>query len=150
MKQRGRKDRFTQKPPRRNVASFAGGGVSTPPADLPTAAAAIWRRVAAAMPPGWFRPQHREMLAAYCRHSAAAERFAGMLEAAEIDTENPDSVLAANRLSLMAEREQRAALALARSMRMTHQAQVHKETAGRLQAQHAGQVIDWTEAQRSE
>lgn len=143
MRQRGRKDRFTQAAPMRNVAAFSGGGVSAPPEGLPDAAQAIWRRVVSAMPSGWFTAEHVDLLEGYCRHLANAQKFWAALDSHELDANDPDSVIIANRLSGMGEREQRAALALARSMRITHQS-TDARVAARRKAK-GGHGVDWGE-----
>ena len=135
MRQRGRKSRFTQAAP-----TAAPARPVAVPEGFPEDAAAIWQRVVVALPSGWIKPEHLDMLAAYCLHAAAARRFQLALAGLEVDTSCPDSVMAANRLSGMAERESRAALAMARSMRITHQAQTRPEDAAR-----SSGGIDWTE-----
>lgn len=134
MIQRGRKSRFTQAAP-----TAAPARPVAVPEGMPEDAAAIWRRVAVAMPGGWFGPEHREMLAAYCLHAAAARRFQLALADMDVDTSCPDAIMAANRLSGMAERESRAALAMARSMRITHQAQATPAEAARARG-----GVDWS------
>ena len=91
----------------------------------------IWRRVVAAMPAGWFKREHVELLARYCQHQVRAERFNRWANATTGETLNDGfSLEDFDRLCRMAERESRASLALARSMRITHQAQLRAETAG--------------------
>lgn len=134
MQQRGRKSRFTRAAP-----TAAPARPVAVPEGMPDDAAAIWRRVAIALPGGWFGPEHLDMLAAYCLHAAAASRFQLELADMAVDTSCPDSIMAANRLSGMAERESRAALAMARSMRITHQSQTRPEDAARATA-----GVDWS------
>lgn len=134
MIQRGRKSRFTQAAPTAALARPVAV-----PEGFPEDAAAIWRRVVVALPGGWIKPEHLDMLAAYCLHAAAASRFQLELADMAVDTSCPESIMAANRLSGMAERESRAALAMARSMRITHQAQTRPEDAARARG-----GIDWS------
>ena len=131
MQQRGRKSRFAVIKPDAPSASQPA-----PPKDLTPEALEIWQRVLDALPPQWIKPEHLDMLESYARHAAAARRYA--LERDAWPMGDADDILVANRLSTMAERESRAALSLARSMRITHQAQVHRETAGRMSAQRGG------------
>ena len=139
MIQRGRKSRFTQAAP-----TAAPARPVAVPEGMPEDAAAVWRQTVLALPGGWFGAEHLEMLAAYCLHAAAARRFQLALASMEVDTSCPDSIMAANRLSGMAERESRAALALARSMRITHQAQTRPEDAAR-----SSGGIDWSEVRHA-
>jgi len=91
---------------------------------------AIWRRVAAAMPASWFKREHLDLLARYCQHQARAAKFNRMASAfGPADIGERISLEDLDRVSRMADRESRAALALARSMRITHQAQLKAETA---------------------
>lgn len=139
MRQRGRKSRFTHAAP-----TAAPARPVAAPEGFPEDAAAIWRRVVVALPGGWFGPEHRDMLSAYCLHAAAANRFQLELAGMDADTSCPDSIMAANRLSGMAERESRAALAMARSMRITHQAQTTPTEAARSKG-----GVDWTGVPRN-
>ena len=142
MRQRGRKSSasVTAAP----AVVRASTSWATPPEALDSAAQAVWRRLVAAMPSGWFKAEHLDMLTAYCRHVAAADRFGQLRDEADINPADGDSVMNANRLSTMAERETRAALALARSMRITHQATVEPKTAGRRLANSGRSTIDWS------
>ena len=116
-----------------------------PPAEgLSESEKAVWRRVAAAMPAAWFGREHLDLLARYCQHTARADKFnrmASQFEPADIgeqiDLEDLD------RVSRMADRESRAALALARSMRITHQAQQDPKTAARARDRVAKEPKPW-------
>ena len=91
---------------------------------------AIWKRITAAMPADWFRREHLDLLARYCQHQARADRYnkmASVFTAADIGERIELDDL--DRISRMADRDSRAALALARSMRITHQSQLRAETA---------------------
>ena len=104
---------------------------------------AIWQRITAAMPANWFNREHLDLLARYCQHQARAHTFSRMashFKPSEIgETITLDDL---DRICRMAERESRAALALARSMRFTHQSQLHTETAARKRNQQAGYIPD--------
>jgi hypothetical protein len=84
------------------------------------------------LPASFFDVQDSEQLAAYCRHVSAAKGLSRTISAF-----NPKWMAkpgGAERLDLllrMREREPRAALAYARSLRLTRSAQVRPETAGR-------------------
>lgn len=100
------------------------------PDGLDEAERAIWKRVVSAMPGGWFGPEHREMLTRYCEHQCRAERFSKVArKLITRDDLTRDDIDDLDKCCRMAERESRAALALARSMRITHQAQLRAETA---------------------
>lgn len=80
-------------------------------------------------PSDWFTPEHSEMLARYCEHHRRAERFSQvarkMIARDALTRSDIDDL---DKCFEMDEREGRAALALARSMRLTHQAQIRAET----------------------
>lgn len=69
------------------------------------------------------------MLEQYCRHIVAAREFAVRRDQQALDTD--EDIQMANRLSNMANRESKTAVAIARAMRVTHQAQMRAETAAR-------------------
>ena len=99
---------------------------------LDEAEKAVWRRVTAAMPASWFGREHLDLLARYCQHAVRADRFNRMASAFNpADVGDKIELDDLDRISRMAERESRAALALARSMRITHQAQQDSKTAAR-------------------
>jgi hypothetical protein len=91
-----------------------------PPPDLTAAQADEWRAVVRRMPSGWFTRETHQLLAAYCRHVAAAQTLS-----AEIDRFQPawltDSVGSEHfgRLLALRERETRAMSSLATRMRLT-------------------------------
>lgn len=123
MRQRGRKDKFAVLHPGKQVERPSA------PKGMPAPAKRVWERITGAMPPDWFRPEHIDMLEQYCLHIAAARKYARRRDRQPVATD--EDVLTANRLSTMADRETKVALALARSMRITHQAQMRAETAAR-------------------
>jgi len=101
-----------------------------PPEGMTALERLVWNRVSGAMPAGWFRREHLDMLKSYCQHAARSDLFNRMASAFEAGDVGEKIELAdLDRISKMAERESRAALALARSMRITHQAQIRPETA---------------------
>lgn len=100
------------------------------PDGLTDAEKEIWRRVVSAMPADWFHREHLDMLKSYCQHAARSDKYNRMASVFEPKDVGDDiSLEDLDRVSRMAERESRAALALARSMRLTHQAQLRAETA---------------------
>ena len=140
MKQRGRKSVAAaapadfQKAKQRPIA----------PADMLDAEKAVWKRVVAAMPADWFNREHLDLLRSYCEHSVRARKYsrmASMFEAKDVGERIELDDL--DRVSRMAEREVRAALALARSMRITHQAQLRSETAATKRDSDGGEPRPW-------
>ena len=107
-----------------------------PPSDLSKDEAQIWRRIQSAMPSDWFRAEHADFLKQYAQHAAradalnAAAREIDLTAAAKDSIDGPD-LKRVDKLFKMAERESRLVLALARSLRITHQSQIDQKTAGR-------------------
>jgi hypothetical protein len=84
------------------------------------------------MPAGWFGRESYPVLAAYCRHVCRARWLAQKIdEHAERFLKLEGGVQLLDKMFGMAEREGRAILALARSMRLTQQARIDKLAAGR-------------------
>ena len=124
MKQRGR----------RSVASLAvvtplpQDRRPAPPSELTAEQASVWRDTVNAMPSDWFGGESFAVLADYCRHVVRARRLD-----AEIEKQTASGIDATliERLYAMAEREGRAVLAHARSLRLTVQAKYDNRAAGR-------------------
>ncbi len=103
-----------------------------PPRHLTTNQTQVWRDTVASMPGGWFDRVHEPMLVAYCRHVAASARLAAMVEAFQDEWVGEDGGLQRlDKLLGMCERESRAIIMCARSMRLTQQSQMHPRSAGR-------------------
>lgn len=103
-----------------------------PPDDLTADQKAEWRSVVEAMPPDWFGRESHSLLSAYCRHTTRARMLSGKIDNIESDELGKlagMSVESFDRLARAAERETRAMLAVARSLRITHQAQADPKTA---------------------
>jgi len=101
-----------------------------PPDGLGEAEASIWRRVVSSLPPDWIRPEQRELLANYCRHQHRAERFSRIAtKLAHGDGLTRDDIEDVDKACKLCERESRAALALARALRLTVTSQTRAETA---------------------
>ena len=102
------------------------------PDGMPEAQADIWTRIVNRLPNGWFRPEHREVLTAYCQHACIAEQLARQVEAFRPEWLAEEGGLERlDRLTKMLDREHRAVVMLARSMRLTHQAQYDTQKASR-------------------
>lgn len=103
-----------------------------PPSDLGEAEAEVWKDTVGTMPSGWFSRAQYPVLIAYCRHTARAAQLAGLIAQFEPEWLGVDGGLQRlDKLLAMAERETRALSACARSMRLTHQAQIQPRGAGR-------------------
>jgi hypothetical protein len=110
-----------------------------PPDELTEEQKGEWRSATGAMPPGWFTRESFPVLAAYCRHVCRSRWLATKIdEHAERFLKVDGGVQLLDKMLAMAERESRAVLALARSMRLTQQARIDKLAAGR----HAGAQPD--------
>lgn len=99
----------------------------SPPATLTAAQAQVWNDTVLALDPTWFRPEVLPLLANYCRHVAAADRLAPMVERALDDVDaigiaDPEIIKAADKIVAMHERQVRAASSLATRLRITLQA----------------------------
>jgi hypothetical protein len=79
---------------------------------------AIWCKTVGSKPRDWFKPESLELLTAYCKHASRARYFDDLIERT-----GPEDLDQLGKLAGMREKETRAVLALARSMRLTHQAQ---------------------------
>jgi hypothetical protein len=84
------------------------------------------------MPTGWFNRAQHPLLIAYCRHTTRANQLARLVNDFEAEWIAEEGGLQRlDKLMAMAERETRALTACARSMRITHQAQILPRGAGR-------------------
>jgi phage terminase small subunit len=128
MKQRGRKSEAS-----REVASLTlESDRPEPPAELTDEQAEEWQAVVDRLPADWFQAEHYPVLADYCRHVCRARFVARVLDAFPAqELETDEGVRRFDKLSNAAERETRAVLACARSMRLTHQARYDEKTAFR-------------------
>lgn len=108
------------------------GRKAPPPAELGEREAAVWRNVVATLPADWFARHHHPMLIAYCRHTVRANDLAQKIEKFDDAWLKIEGGLGRfDKLLQMAARETSSMLACARSMRITHQAQIQPRTAAR-------------------
>ena len=118
-----------------------------PPEGLGKAESAIWRRIVAGMPAGWFSAEHHELLERYCEHQHRAERFSRVAsKMAAADDLTRDDIDDVDKASRMAERESKTALALARALRMTITSQTRQENASTKRAGSSGITPPWWES----
>ena len=119
------------------VAVNVDGYRPDPPVDLRDAEVQIWRNIVASVPGGWFNWSNEPLLVAYCRHISTSDRLATLLEKI-VPSQDSDVLKRWDKLLSMRERESKAALSLARAMRLTQQAQMHPRTASRAMPESTG------------
>ena len=87
------------------------------------------------MPADWFGRESVPVLTAYCRHVCRARWLAGHIDTyADKLVSEPGGVQTLDKMFAMAERELRAVLAHARSLRLTQQSRYDARAAGRQSA----------------
>jgi hypothetical protein len=102
-----------------------------PPQGLSEAERTVWRDTVGCMQAGWFARSQYPILTAYCRHAVRADMLAVQIEAFQAEWLHVEGGLARlDKIMAMAERETRVITACARSMRLTHQAQIRPQSAG--------------------
>ena len=89
--------------------------------DLTADEAAEWRAVVDRLPADWIKREHYGVLVNYCRHICRSRVLARAVSAQELESD--DGLKRYDKLANAAERESRAVLACARTLRLTHQAQ---------------------------
>jgi hypothetical protein len=83
-------------------------------------------------------------LDAFCRHVVSADRLTSLVEAFNDDwVRETGGLQRLDKLLAMRERESRAVVMCARSMRLTQQAQMHPRSAGRALANSPGGPRPW-------
>jgi phage terminase small subunit len=103
-----------------------------PPQSLNADMAALWHRVTGCFPADWFRPADWPLLESYCRHVYRAGVIDGQLDKFKDEWLTTDDGLKRYRSLLEARKSETTLMqSLARSMRITHQSRVHKDTAAR-------------------
>lgn len=106
-----------------------------PPGDLTEAQRLEWLAIVNARPADVFGREHVPVLKQFCRHKVNADIVAEQI--ARFDPEwlnDEDGLKRYEKLCAMQERETRMLAALARSMRMTHQA-VYARDAGKVRSE---------------
>ncbi len=109
-----------------------------PPEELSSEEQATWKAVTATKPPDWWRPDTWPLLTAYCSHVENAKRIDRLLTAVRSDEYMRDDDLdftdylnCLDKLLRARDRESRALVNLARSMRISQQALILPRGAGR-------------------
>jgi hypothetical protein len=104
-----------------------------PPPELTDAQAQVWRDAVSSMPGNWLQRGAYGILIEYTRHVCRGRLLEGQVARFEEEWLKEDGGLERfDKLLAMAEREGKAALACARALRLTPQAQMHPRTAGRM------------------
>jgi hypothetical protein len=133
MKQRGRKSTAQL-----SVVAGSIDGRPQPPDGLSDQEREIWKKVVASENADFFGTAAlRQLLAGYCRHTAAADWLStAMAEALEPDSEAKVSDI--DRLSKVRDREQKAAVTIATKLRLTNQSRYQPSVAATKAKQSSG------------
>lgn len=123
--QRGRKSAAEQ-----SIVTPIAARRPAPPEDLNDFQRQIWRDVVEIRPADWFRKDTYPLLRSYCKHAWQANEIDKLL-ADRFDSEDEELQAEIPELLKARERESRAMMALARSMRITQQSQYDPKTAAR-------------------
>jgi hypothetical protein len=107
------------------------GDPLAPPCSLSKAEAAEWRAIVASVPADWFQREHQAVLEAYCVHSCRFRTLRAVLNQMDDAGLKPEDAKTYDQLSKSAERESRAMIAAARTLRLTHQSQYDAQKAHR-------------------
>lgn len=98
-----------------------------PPAELNGQERDVWNATVNAHPGGWIARDSFPILIQYCRHTVRALRIAQLIQQEEDEDDfNPDRWA---KLLDLQNRETKTILALARSMRLTHQSRIRADSA---------------------
>lgn len=126
MRQRGRKSSA-------GLAVVVDVGRQAPPrapSELTDAQAAVWRDAVGSMRSDWMVRGAYPILIEYCRHVCRARLLESQIAHFETEwTVVPGGLERLDKLLAMADRETKTAVACARSLRLTPQAQMHQRTA---------------------
>jgi hypothetical protein len=103
------------------------------PDRLAAAAKAVWEQTVHRLPARWFQQETWPILEAFCVHTVTARKLTDEILRFEANTEwirSEEGAALFDRLAKMRDRETRAALACARSLRLTKQSQLDRSSAG--------------------
>jgi len=122
-----------------------------PPLHINDAMRQVWVEAVNDQPADAFSDVHIPLLEMYCGHVVKARLVNQEIENFDLEwLRDDDGLKRYDRLTAIAERESRAASALARSLRITRQATVHPVTAGRANARMAKGAKPWQRPQTIE
>lgn len=139
--------------PRRSAASIAipvpAKPISTarlePPRHLKRHQKAIWLEVVGSLSADWFTPEHSAILERYVHHVARSRELEQLLTKCNPDL-HLDRYLSLSRAATV---ESKTVLALARSMRLTHQARLRATAAAALASKRGGSLLHGADALRT-
>lgn len=117
------------------------GAKVEPPIEMSEAEATIWRAVISSEPREFFRVDAQlGMLAAYCRHRAAADKIGRVVGEFEDEwLKSSDGVARYSKLLAMHDKEVRAGTSLATKLRLTNQSRYDEHSAAMVTNRHAPQ-----------
>jgi hypothetical protein len=122
-----------------SVVTPIGAARPAPPDGLTAAQAEVWRSVVDRLPADWFPRETFDLLASYCRHVTTARYLTRMVEACEAaGITGDDGLKDYDRVLAMRDREDKAMIAAARSLRITPASRLRPETAYRRAAVNPG------------
>jgi hypothetical protein len=123
--------------PRKSAASLAvikpiADYRPPPPDDLTKEQAELWTIVVNRMPSGWFTRETHELLINYCRRVTTARMLSGLIDTFQSEwLRDEEAVDRFDKLTKLRDREVRAVVMLARSMRLSPSSRYRNETAAR-------------------
>jgi hypothetical protein len=101
------------------------------PVDLTKEQAKEWDRIVTAMPAGWFAPENFVLLTEYVRHLCRARHLDRQIEKAMRGDVDSEVIRVVDKLIKLGAATTNALNNLARSMRLSQNARMHREPAGR-------------------
>jgi hypothetical protein len=120
-----------------------------PPDDLTKEQRLEWQRIVTALPAGWFAPENETLLAEYCRHTCRARELDRQIEQALSGKIDADQIRVVDRLIKLGVSTTAALNNLARAMRLSQNARMHREPAGRAAAGRPTGPKPWEDDGRS-
>ena len=119
----------------------------SPPCELTEAQAQVWRDAVSCMPGDWLKRGAHGILIEYCRHVCRSRLLEVQIAHFQEEWTGRDGGFERlDKLLAMAEREGKAAIACARALRLTPQAQMHPRSAGRRLAEVSPYPSPWSGA----
>ena len=119
-----------------------------PPPELSSAQQQVWIDAAACLPGDWLKRGAYPILTEFARHVCRSRLLEQQIAAFEMEWLGAEGGLERlDRLLAMAEREGKAAIACARALRLTPQAQMHPRSAGRRLAEVSPYPSPWSGAE---
>jgi hypothetical protein len=105
----------------------------SPPSELTEAQAETWKSIVSRLPSDWFPRETWPALVALCRHVDTSEKLATSINGFQMDwLGDPGGIERLDQLLKLRDREHRAMLLIARSLRLTNQSRYPADKASRL------------------